>query len=428
MLERVSGLHPKVIDLSLDRVLALLARLGRPQDHLPPVIHVAGTNGKGSTVAFLRAMLEAAGKRVHVYTSPHLVRFCERIRVAGELIAEPALLALLEEVEAVNAGAPITFFEITTVAALLAFSRVPADVVILETGLGGRLDATNVVDRPVATVITPVAMDHEAFLGDTLAAIAGEKAGIIKAGTPCILAAQQEAAAAVVLARAAALAAPLIRAGVDFRAERSGAGLVFHGRSGQWDLPAPALVGAFQIDNAAVALAVLETLSQGAEALWPDVGAAAWGRGLETVSWPARLQLLRQGPLVAALPPGWELWLDGGHNPHGAAAIAAHAQAWGERPLLAIFGILANKDCDGYLAHLAPCLKGARAVAVAGEQAALPAEDGARALIRHGVNACASADPAAALAELVAQYPDQPARVLICGSLYLAGQVLRDNS
>lgn len=422
VLDRLTLLHPKVIDLSLDRVLALLDKLGRPQDRLPPVVHVAGTNGKGSTVATLRAIAEAAGLRVHVYTSPHLVRFAERVRVAGRILDDAELLALLEEVEEVNGGEPITFFEVTTAAAFLAFARVPADLVILETGLGGRLDASNVVTRPALTIITPIAMDHESFLGDTLAAIAGEKAGILKPGVPCVVAEQQPEALAVIAARAAALGAPLLREGPDFqgRKDKGDGALLF----GALRLPPPALAGDFQYHNAGLALAAAHKLA--AQGVLPPLNADILGRGLTSIQWPARLQRLTRGPLVEVLPEGWELWLDGGHNPHAANAIAAHAEGWRDRPLLALFGMLNNKDVDGYFAPLAGRFAALRAVAIPGEANTLGAEDAAQAARRHG---CADAQPApsveAALQDLLHQ--PGPARVLICGSLYLAGVVLAEN-
>lgn len=422
VLDRLTLLHPKVIDLSLDRVLALLDKLGRPQDRLPPVVHVAGTNGKGSTVATLRAIAEAAGLTVHVYTSPHLVRFAERVRVAGRILDDAELLALLEEVEEVNCGEPITFFEVTTAAAFLAFARIPADLVILETGLGGRLDASNVVSRPALTIITPIAMDHESFLGDTLAAIAGEKAGILKPGVPCVVAGQQPEAMAVIAARAAVLGAPLLREGPDFQGRKdAGDGALLFGAL---RLPPPALAGDFQYRNAGLALAAAHKLA--ALGVLPPLTLDILGRGLTSIQWPARLQRLTRGPLVEALPEGWELWLDGGHNPHAANAIAAHAEGWRDRPLLALFGMLNNKDVDGYFAPLAGRFTALRAVAIPGEANTLGAEDAAQAARRHG---CADSQPApsleSALQDLLAQ--PGPARVLICGSLYLAGVVLAEN-
>jgi dihydrofolate synthase / folylpolyglutamate synthase len=413
ILDRLTRLHPKVIDLSLDRVHRLLARLGDPHHALPPVVHVAGTNGKGSTVAYLRAFFEAAGRRAHVYTSPHLVRFAERIRIAGHLPTDGELARLLAEVERANAGEPVTFFEITTAAAFLAFSRVPADVCLLETGLGGRLDATNVVERPALTVLTPIALDHQKFLGDTLAAIAGEKAGILKPGVPCVSAAQDDEALAVIAARADRLGVPLRVAGRDFVVAA---------------MPPPALPGAFQIGNAGLALAAIDQIC-GDGRPFPAMSAAVLARGLATVDWPARLQRLRRGPLVDRLPAGWELWLDGGHNPHAGRAIAAHAALeWRDRPLLAICGMLATKDIAGYLAPLAAELAALRGVGIAGEAHALPAP-----AVAAQARACGMADvaeasgPDAALADLIGGRAG-PCRVLICGSLYLAGRILRDHS
>src|SRR5262245_29568385 len=320
LLAELKGLHPRLIDLSLGRIERLLAKLGHPERRLPPVIHVAGTNGKGSTCAFLRAMLEGAGLRVHAYTSPHLVHFHERIRLSGKLIDEDELAALLEECEVANGGEPITFFEITTAAAFLAFSRRKADAVILEVGLGGRLDATNLIDRPAVTVITPVALDHQHYLGNELKAIAGEKAGIMKRGVPCIVGPQQDEAREVIETLAAALDVPLSIWGQDFMAHEEHRRMVFQDEDGLLDLPMPRLTGANQIVNAAVAIAALRK----AKAFTLDD--RAFEDGLMTVDWPARLQRLTRGPLVAAAPKDAELWLDGAHNPHAARALA-HAIA-----------------------------------------------------------------------------------------------------
>ncbi|HTT79646.1 MAG TPA: folylpolyglutamate synthase/dihydrofolate synthase family protein, partial [Stellaceae bacterium] len=348
VLARLMQLHPKRIDLSLGRIERLLGALGNPQDRLPPVVHVAGTNGKGSTVATLRACLEAGGYHVHVYISPHLVRFHERIRLAGELIDEDALLAVLEECERANAGRPITFFEITTAAALLAFSRAAADVTLLEVGMGGRLDTTNVVRRPAVTAITPISLDHQAYLGDTIAAIAGEKAGILKPGVPAVIGPQEADAAAVIAARAAALGAPLSRWRQEWHCDPVGGGMRYAGAQWRLDLPLPSLAGAHQIANAGTAIACLEQL--------PDcpLPPAALARGLRHIDWPARLQRLKRGPLVALLPPGWELWLDGGHNPAAGAVLAEAAAGWRDRPLSLIVGMLNTKDAAGFLAPLAP--------------------------------------------------------------------------
>lgn len=429
VLDRLTRLHPKVIDLSLDRVLRLLDGLGNPQDRLPPVIHVAGTNGKGSTVATLRALFEAAGMRAHVYTSPHLVRFAERIRIAGALPDDSALLALLEEVETANAGAPITFFEVTTAAAFLAFARTPADVCILETGLGGRLDATNVVDHPALTILTPIAMDHQQFLGGRIEAIAAEKAGIMKRGVACVLAKQGRKVIKVLEARSSELGVPLIQEGADFfvRTNRDG-GLHYRGQSVEWTLPSPVLAGAFQARNAALALAGIERLTRfGAPPVFPSYPESALALGLRSVEWKARLQRLHTGPLVNLLPEGWELWLDGGHNPHAAEALAQHARNWRDQPLAGVFGILGTKDVDGYLEPLAARFHSLRTVAIPGEPASLSAEDGAAAAQRHF---CLDAKPAHSVAEAVADLIRSvpgPARILICGSLYLAGTILAEN-
>ena len=394
--------------MSLARIERLLDALGAPQRALPPCIHVAGTNGKGSTVAFLRAMAEAAGRRVHVYTSPHLVRFSERIRVAGALPADEALADLLEEVERANAGAPITFFEITTAAAFLAFARVPADLVLLEVGMGGRLDATNVVPQPLVSVITPISFDHMDYLGDTLAAIAGEKAGIVKPGIPVVVGAQPPDAAAVIAARARDLGAPLFRCGQEWDFAIGAAGLAYRGVA-ERALPRPALPGPHQYANAATAIAVAETLPGGMRL--PDAALAA---GLRDAIWPARLQRLTHGPLLAALPAGCELWLDGGHNEDGARAIADWARDIADgTPLDLVMALRATKRAEPVFAALRPV---ARRLICAGNPAdpvaAAPEQlrDAARAV--GFVDAAAAPDVAAALRLLHA-----PHRVLICGSL-----------
>lgn len=423
VLDRLSRLHPKVIDLSLGRVRHLLDRLGNPERHLPPVIHVAGTNGKGSTVATMRAIAEAMGLRVHVYTSPHLVRFAERIRVAGSLMDDAPLIALLEEVEAVNGSDPITFFEITNAAAFLIFARVPADLCILETGLGGLLDSTNVVDAPAATVITPIGLDHQQFLGATLAEIAVAKAGIIKAGSPCISAAQPKEAMAVIADRATRLSAPLLVEGRHFRVEDEdddSGHWIFQGAQARWSLPLPNLPGEFQRHNAGLALATLERL-------YPDLSIEAVTKGLAQVDWPARLQRLRKGPLIDRLPPGWEIWLDGTHNPHGAAAVAEFLKQWSDRPVFGVMGMLTTKDIDGIFEHLAPRLAAMRGVPIEGEHLTHSAQAVADKARAHGIkDAAACHDVAQAVDALVAASPG-PARILICGSLYLAGTVLAEN-
>jgi dihydrofolate synthase/folylpolyglutamate synthase len=421
VLARLMLLHPKKIDLSLGRVERLLAALGNPEERLPPVIHVAGTTGKGSTVATLRACLEAAGRRVHVYTSPHLVRFHERIRLAGELVDEDALLAILEECERANGGSPITFFEITTAAAFLAFSRTPSDIVLLETGLGGRLDATNVIRRPAIVAITPISLDHQAFLGDTLAAIAGEKAGILKRGVPAVIASQPEDAATVIEARAAAIEAPLHRWRREWRCEPVIDGMRYEGVRWRLDLPLPSLAGAHQLVNAGTALACLEQLSGF------DLPVAALAAGLRQVEWPARLQRLTQGPLPAMLPPGWELWLDGGHNPAAGAVLADAAARWRDRPLYLIVGMLNTKDAGGFLAPLATHTQALHAVTIPGEENPHPAAQIAASARALGISAQESVSVEAALRAIIEGRPEGPARVLICGSLHFAGVVLTEN-
>jgi dihydrofolate synthase/folylpolyglutamate synthase len=419
VLVRLMQLHPKKIDLSLGRIERLLAALGDPHLKLPPVIHIAGTNGKGSTLATLRACLEAARYRVHAYTSPHLVRFHERIRLAGSLIEEDALLALLEECERANEGAPITFFEITTAAAFLAFARVPADIVLLETGLGGRLDATNLVPRPAVTALTPVSLDHQGFLGETIAAIAGEKAGILKPGVPAVVGPQPADAALIIAARAAAVAAPLYRYQEEWRCEPRAGGMHYDGARWRIDLPPPSLPGAHQIANAGAAIACLEQLRGFA---LPE---SAIADGLRHIEWPARLQRLTRGPLVEMLPAGWELWLDGGHNPAAGAVLADAARDWDGRPLYLVVGMLNTKDAGGFLAPLAPRIRALRAVTIPGEDNPHPAAEIAAAARAAGIAAAEAPSVEVALRELVSGA--EPARVLICGSLHLAGTVLAEN-
>jgi dihydrofolate synthase / folylpolyglutamate synthase len=418
ILSRLMALHPKIIDLTLDRVWRLLDRLGNPQDHLPPVIHIAGTNGKGSTQAMIRAGLEkgglaGAGLRVHAYTSPHLVRFHERIRVAGSLISEPALAALLDECEAANDGAPITFFEITTCAAFLAFARTPADYLLLEVGLGGRLDATNVIEKPALTVITPVSLDHQQYLGDTLALIAAEKAGILKRGVPCVVGPQAEDGLTAIETRAAGIGAPLLAHGQHWHAREEFGRLVYEDERGLLDLPRPNLPGPHQIQNAGAALAALRALGAGD----PDAAVTC-------AEWPARMQRLRHGPLIDAAP-GVELWLDGGHNPAAGQAIADTLSRLPARPTFAICGMLNTKDVTGFMVPLTGHLSGLIAVPIPGEANTLPADTTAAAARAAGIDASSADSPAAALSAIAARDPD--ARVLICGSLYLAGRILAQN-
>jgi dihydrofolate synthase/folylpolyglutamate synthase len=419
VLIRLGALHPKKIDLSLGRIERLLAALDNPHDKLPPVIHVAGTKGKGSTVAIMRACLEAAGYQVHAYISPHLVRFNERIRLAGTLIDDAPLAELLEEVERVNAGREITFFEITTSAAFLAFSRIPADIVLLEVGLGGRLDTTNVVTHPAITAITPVSLDHQAFLGNTVAQIAGEKAGILKPGAPGIIAPQVAEAETIIEARATTIGAPLYRAGHEWRCDRVGDGMRYEGERWRLDLPLPSLLGAHQVLNAGTAIACLERLSGFV------VSPSAIAEGLRNIDWPARLQLLRRGPLVEMMP-GWELWLDGGHNPAAGEVLAPVAAEWNDRPLYLVVGMLNTKDSAGFLAPLAPHAQSLQAVTIPDEQNPLPAAAIAKAARSVGLAAHEASSIAAALQAIARD--GHAGRVLICGSLHFAGVVLRDNA
>lgn len=415
ILERMMTLHPKVIDLTLGRVERLLAALGHPERRIPPVIHIAGTNGKGSTQAMIRAGLEATGEKVHAYTSPHLARFHERIRLAGELISEPALTAILDECVQANGPDQITFFEITTCAAFLAFARTPADWTLLEVGLGGRLDATNVVDRPRLTIITPVSMDHEAFLGDTIAKIAGEKAGIIKRGVPCVVGPQHPEGLAVIEAKAAASGAPLWAYGQHWTVGEDRGRLVYQDENGLLDLPLPNLPGPHQVQNAGAAIAALRLLGK---------GEAACEAAVTRADWPARMQRLRRGPLVE-LAPRVELWLDGGHNPAGGEAVAATLARMPARETHLICGMLNTKDVAGYMAPLARHVTRLHAVSIPGEKNTLPAEMTRDAARNVGMDAVTASSVAEALAGIAETSPE--ARVLICGSLYLAGAVLREN-
>ncbi|RMF37276.1 MAG: bifunctional folylpolyglutamate synthase/dihydrofolate synthase, partial [Alphaproteobacteria bacterium] len=382
------SLHPKIIDLSLDRMERLLARLDHPERRLPPVIHIAGTNGKGSTLAMIRAGMEAAGQSCHVYTSPHLVRFHERIRLAGDLIPEPELMRVLERCEEANGGAPITYFEITTGAALLAFAETRADWTLLEVGLGGRLDATNVVDRPRLTIIAPVDYDHQQYLGEKLREIAAEKAGILKRGVPCIVGSQRPEGLEVIEERAAALDAPLKVCGRDWLVREERGRMVFEDDAGLLDLPLPRLRGAHQIRNAGAAIAALRLLGRG------DAEAA-----VTRAEWPARLQRLRSGPL-AALAPDLEIWLDGGHNPSAGKALGEALAAMPERPTWLICGMLDTKDVSGFLQPLAPLARGLYGVTIPETTATLSGEATAGAARAVGMTAQAAGSVPQALAAI----------------------------
>ena len=426
LLTELKALHPRRMDLSLGRIEALLAKLGNPQHRLPPVIHIAGTNGKGSTAALLKAMLQAAGKRIHVYTSPHLVRFHERIELAGadgkaRPIGETELVELLERTRRVNDGGPVTFFEITTAAAFQAFAEHPADAVVLEVGLGGRLDATNVVARPALTVITPVALDHADWLGNSIALIAREKAGILKPGVRAVIARQPEEVLGVIRSQARSVQAPLTVWGEDYEAFEQRGRLVYQSAQRLMDLPLPALMGQHQVANAGAAIAAALQLKE------LGVTDASVERGLVDVRWPARMQRLDNGPLSCLLAPGSELWLDGAHNPAGAEAIAqtlAELEERAPKPVCLIVGMMGKKDAAGFLAHFRGLVRRVVTVPNPGsheathEPAAL-----AKVAVSVGLAADAAPDVEAALTRLQ-KVDGRPLRILICGSLYLAGQVL----
>jgi len=416
ILDRLLGLHPKLIDLSLDRMQLLLDDLGRPQNRVPPVIHVAGTNGKGSVIAYLRAALEAAGRSVHVYTSPHLVSFRERIRLAGSMVSAHRLNAALEHCERVNAGRPITFFEITTAAAFELFAQTPADFLLLETGLGGELDSTNVIDRPLGTIITPISIDHTSFLGDTLAEIASAKAGIFKRGSPAVIGHQPDEARDVLEARCAALGIVPFVAGRDFDGYTQAGRLVYQDATRLDDLPLPRLKGAHQIDNAVLAVAAARHLDL-------PIPAAALSRGLRGADWPARMQRLGE-PLAALLPRGSELWLDGGHNPAGGEVQARTLADMNETrslPLTLVTGMMAGKAARQYFAAFRGLASEVITVRIPGESGGLTA----RALAAEARAAGLSARPARGIAAALKSVAGGPHRVAITGSLYLSGAVLR---
>ncbi len=428
LIARLSALHPKRIDLSLDRMHALLERLGHPERKLPLVVHVAGTNGKGSTIAYLRAILEAAGLRVHVFTSPFLVRINECYRIGhaggGRLVGDDALRAVLEHCERANAGNPVTIFEAETAAAFCLFAQHPADVVLLEVGLGGRLDCTNVIEAPLATVIAPVSMDHTEFLGDTLTAIAGEKAAIIKRNTPVICAEQFAEAMAVVEAQAARMRAPLHAAGQQWHVSVERGRLVYQDDRGLMDLAAPKLFGRHQFDNAGLAIATLR-----AQSVF-RIDNAAFEAGIVGAEWPARMQRLVSGALVDQGPKGCEVWLDGGHNAEGgrvAAAALGDLEERVSRPLVVITGMMANKDAAAFLANFAGLTRHIVAVPIPDRDNAMPPDrlaDAARAL---GMRVEIAAGVEAALQALSRLAYEVPPRILITGSLYLAGHVLASN-
>ncbi|HLL26280.1 MAG TPA: folylpolyglutamate synthase/dihydrofolate synthase family protein [Xanthobacteraceae bacterium] len=427
ILDRLARLHPKKIDLSLGRIHGLLARLGNPERKLPPTIHVAGTNGKGSTIAIMRAVLEAANFRVHAYTSPSLVRFHERIRLGrpggGLLVDDATLATALAECERLNGNDPITFFEITTAAAFSIFAAKPADFLLLETGLGGRLDATNVIEHPIASVITSVSIDHTEYLGPTLAAIAGEKAGILKRGVPAIVAHQEPEALAVIERAAAKLASPLFVAGEQWAAHEERSRLIYADESSLLDLPRPRLFGRHQIENAGIAVAALRAIKS------LQIPAEAYEDGMRRVEWPARMQQLSSGRLIGRLPAGSELWLDGGHNVGGAMAIAGALTELEERtprPLILVAGMLATKDTDGFLTCFSGLARRLFALPVIGDNTRKPDEIVAAA-VRAGIAAETATSIEDALEKIAALPLEAPPRVLITGSLYLAGEILAAN-
>jgi len=432
MLAALMALHPKLIDLSLGRIEQLLERLGRPQDRLAPVIHIAGTNGKGSTAAFLRAILEAQGHGVHVYTSPHLVRFNERIRLAasgrGKLVDDATLIAAIAHVQQVNGGDPITYFEVTSAVAFHLFAENQADYTILEVGLGGRYDATNVIATPLASVITPVSYDHAEFLGTDLADIAAEKAGILKRGVPGIVGPQNEHALAMIGVEADAVGANLMIHGQDWTAFEERGRLVYQDEDGLLDLPMPRLAGQHQIDNAGLAIATLRRAG-----VRLDHGAIE--AGLRQANWPARLQRLRDGPLVALAPKGSEIWLDGGHNPAAGAVLAETLADLEERvpkPLVMIAGMQTTKDPQGFFAPFAGLARHVMAVPVPGTNAGLDPQLLADQAMAADLPARAFADVGSALSSIgkdadAAGKDGNGPRILICGSLYLAGAVLKEN-
>ncbi|MBZ6077499.1 bifunctional folylpolyglutamate synthase/dihydrofolate synthase [Microvirga puerhi] len=430
LIARFLALHPKTIDLSLGRIQQLLAQLGHPERRLPPVIHVAGTNGKGSTIAFMRAILESAGLAVHVYTSPHLVRFHERIRLGrlggGRYVEEDRLVEALRRCEKVNAGAPITVFEITTAAALLLFSEEPADVLLLEVGLGGRFDATNVIDAPAAAVVTSIGHDHAEYLGTTLEGIAREKAGIFKRGCPAVIAAQDYVAADETLREEAERvgASPIMVGAQDFSVHEERGRLVYQDEKGLLDLPRPKLVGRHQFINAGTAIAALRVAG------FDQFETAAFEAGLTRAEWPGRLQRLSKGRLPEIAPEGCELWLDGGHNADGgrvlAAAMADRSES-SDAPLVLIAGMLGTKDSEAFFHNFLGLAREVIAVPIPGQIAARPAEEVASIAASVGLTVSTKASVEAALASLHNYVWDRPPRILICGSLYLAGEVLAAN-
>lgn len=424
ILDRLTALHPRVIDLSLGRMQDLLAALDHPERQLPPVIHVAGTNGKGSVIATLQTVLEAAGKTVHTYISPHLQKFNERIRLGGpqggKHISDEALSHVLEVCETANCGRPITFFEITTAAAFLAFSKTPADYLLLEVGLGGRLDATNVIDKPVLSVITPVDIDHQYFLGEGIEQIAFEKTGILKKGVNAVIGIQSDKARVVIERQADEVGAPLRSAGQYWQAYEENGRLVYQDEQGLIDLPLPRLVGRHQIDNAGIAIAAIRTLAD------DDVHTSHIEQGITTTRWPGRLELLPDGLFHKLAPEGCDIWLDGGHNPAAAQALATSLAEFEEilsRPLVLILGMLNNKDARGFLQPFKGLAAQIITIKIPENENAFEADELCQLAKEMGFAAEAAASIQDALGILKSLYPKSP-RIVICGSLYLAGHAL----
>lgn len=419
ILTRLTRLYPKAIEPGLTRTLRILKDLGDPHLRLPPVIHIAGTNGKGSTLAFIRAVLEEAGFKIHAMTSPHLVKFNERLVVASEEITDENLLSLLEEVESVNAGQPTTFFEITTAAGFYEFARVAADFTLLETGMGGRLDSTNVVNDPLVTIITNISHDHMQHLGNSLREIATEKAGIMKPGIPCVIGPQTRTAYVenvmeIFEARALELGCPLYRFGHEWNFTRQQDGFMFNFKMEAFRMPEPSLIGEHQIANAATALAAL-CAAPGLHSLRANFSA------ISKAVWPARLQKIESGRLFELLPQGWELYLDGGHNEAGGEILGRQAEKWKDKDLHLILGMLTTKDPSPFYAHLQAFVASAFAVPIPDEKLAFAAPDLAGVL---GI------EDAKSVKEAIQKITtaNSPGRILIAGSLYLAGNVLKNQS
>ena len=417
VLNRLLSLHPKIIDLTLDRVTRLLKKLNNPEDKISQVVHIAGTNGKGSTQAFLRAAIESSGESAHVYTSPHLTRFHERIRVAGSLISENMLADILNECELANNGKPITYFEITTCAAFLIFSRIKADYTLLEVGLGGRLDATNILKKPKLTIITPISMDHVQFLGSTIEQIANEKAGIIKEGIPCIVGHQSKDAIDVIKKRAIELKSKLKIYGEHWQVYAKSDKLIFKDAMGFLELPLPKLIGQHQIENAGTAIAAMRELSI------PD---EACKESMKNVYWPARMQRLESGPLVKMANES-EIWLDGGHNQAAGIAISnALEQLPKGRTNILICGMLKTKDLKAFLNPLFNSAKFLYGIRIQGEENSNSAETIVNQAREIGFSAFKTQKVSDAILQIIKAHPNS--RIIICGSLFLAGKILQDNA